>query len=201
MEDGVATLTVPQSAQLTMEALVFSLCAILRARRVLREFSPIQKFGTEVYEPKDAGYLTDLASRAWELLEAGSLQSLTLVIFEEESGNVLERWNFVVQFAEPHSIDGKVSFDLHKQNTFQASVRHLLRQLTTAAEAMEPLPEKFESTTVVWDVLFHLLPHVERVDGIEACDSFPLVAESETLTFRPFSTDIHRISASSVTRT
>ena len=192
-------ITLKGSAELVKEYLLYGVNSILYQRGIYppETFEPVEHFGLFVLmstDEKIKGFLDTVLGQIQEWLVQRKVQKVTLVITNVNTKEVLEKWEFKVDYEGPTSngASDTTSNGLPKVGTkdakaIQKEIREVIRQITGTVSFL-PLLDCLCS----FDVLTYTVPDC----GIpkEWDETQPVfIANSQEVQLRSFSTSIHKM--------
>ncbi|XP_053978582.1 mitotic spindle assembly checkpoint protein MAD2A [Hylaeus anthracinus] len=192
-------ITLKGSAQLVKEYLLYGVNSILYQRGIYppETFEPAENFGLFVLmstDPKIKGFLDTVLSQIQEWLVQRKVQKITLVITNVNTKEVLEKWDFKVDY-EGQTTNG-VNDSINKNlpdvgnkdvKTIQKEIREVIRQITGTVSFL-PLLDCLCS----FDILTYTVPDCNIPK--EWDETQPVfIANSQEVQLRSFSTSLHKM--------
>lgn len=192
-------ITLKGSAELVREYLLYGVNSILYQRGIYppETFEPAEHFGLFVLmstDEKIKGFLTTVLGQIQEWLTQRKVQKITLVITNVNTKEVLEKWDFKVDYEGPTpngvSENGNASLSevgTKDVKTIQKEIREVIRQITGTVSFL-PLLDCLCS----FDILTYTVPSC----GIpkEWDETQPVfIANSQEVQLRSFSTSLHKM--------
>ena len=192
-------ITLKGSAELVKEYLLYGVNSILYQRGIYppETFEPVEHFGLFVLmstDEKIRGFLDTVLGQIQEWLAQRKVQKITLVITNVNTKEVLEKWEFKVDYegATSNGVSDSTSNGLPKVGTkdskaIQKEIREVIRQITGTVSFL-PLLDCLCS----FDILTYTVPDC----GIpkEWDETQPVfIANSQEVQLRSFSTSIHKM--------
>lgn len=196
MQDTVVSnvITLRGSTEIVKEFFNYSVNNILYQRGVYppESFKRVSNYGLSMMVTTDEGllaYLSNILRQLEVWLTNGSVQKLILVVKGSESGQTLERWVFDCECKLKENTSnnsGEVVADKSTKEVTQ-EIQALIRQITASVTFLPLLNEPCQ---------FDLLVYADKEATVPVTweDSDPcLIANSEQVKFRSFSTKIHKV--------
>ncbi|XP_071857399.1 mitotic arrest deficient 2 [Bombus fervidus] len=192
-------ITLKGSAELVKEYLLYGVNSILYQRGIYppETFEPAEHFGLFVLmstDEKIKGYLDTVLSQIQEWLTQRKVQKITLVITNVNTKEVLEKWDFKVDYEgrSSNSANDNTKNSLPEVGTkdvkaIQKEIREVIRQITGTVSFL-PLLDCLCS----FDILTYTVPDC----GIpkEWDETQPVfIANSQEVQLRSFSTSLHKM--------
>ncbi|XP_060819106.1 mitotic spindle assembly checkpoint protein MAD2A [Bombus pascuorum] len=192
-------ITLKGSAELVKEYLLYGVNSILYQRGIYppETFEPAEHFGLFVLmstDEKIKGYLDTVLSQIQEWLTQRKVQKITLVITNVNTKEVLEKWDFKVDYEDrsSNSTNDNTKNSLPEVGTkdvkaIQKEIREVIRQITGTVSFL-PLLDCLCS----FDILTYTVPDC----GIpkEWDETQPVfIANSQEVQLRSFSTSLHKM--------
>ncbi|CAK9817261.1 Mitotic spindle assembly checkpoint protein MAD2A [Anthophora plagiata] len=192
-------ITLKGSAELVKEYLLYGVNSILYQRGIYppETFEPAEHFGLFVLmstDQKIKGFLDTVLGQIQEWLIQRKVQKITLVITNVNTKEVLEKWDFKVDYEgqTSNSINNSTSNGISEVGTkdvktIQKEIREVIRQITGTVSFL-PLLDCLCS----FDILTYTVPDC----GIpkEWDETQPVfIANSQEVQLRSFSTSLHKM--------
>ncbi|CAK9802421.1 Mitotic spindle assembly checkpoint protein MAD2A [Anthophora quadrimaculata] len=192
-------ITLKGSAELVKEYLLYGVNSILYQRGIYppETFEPAEHFGLFVLmstDQKIKGFLDTVLGQIQEWLIQRKVQKITLVITNVNTKEVLEKWDFKVDYEgqTSNSINNSTSNGISEVGTkdvktIQKEIREVIRQITGTVSFL-PLLDCLCS----FDILTYTVPDC----GIpkEWDETQPVfIANSQEVQLRSFSTSFHKM--------
>ena len=192
-------ITLKGSAELVKEYLLYGVNSILYQRGIYppETFEPVEHFGLFVLmstDEKIKGFLDTVLGQIQEWLVQRKVQKITLVITNVNTKEVLEKWEFKVDYegVTSNGVNDSTSNGLPKvgnkdSKAIQKEIREVIRQITGTVSFL-PLLDCLCS----FDILTYTVPDC----GIpkEWDETQPVfIANSQEVQLRSFSTSIHKM--------
>ncbi|CAK9832198.1 Mitotic spindle assembly checkpoint protein MAD2A [Anthophora retusa] len=192
-------ITLKGSAELVKEYLLYGVNSILYQRGIYppETFEPAEHFGLFVLmstDQKIKGFLDTVLGQIQEWLIQRKVQKITLVITNVNTKEVLEKWDFKVDYEGQtcNSINNSTSNGISEVGTkdvktIQKEIREVIRQITGTVSFL-PLLDCLCS----FDILTYTVPDC----GIpkEWDETQPVfIANSQEVQLRSFSTSFHKM--------
>uniref|UniRef100_A0A023F8M9 Putative spindle assembly checkpoint protein n=1 Tax=Triatoma infestans TaxID=30076 RepID=A0A023F8M9_TRIIF len=187
-------ITLKGSAKMVTDYLNFGINSILFQRGIYppETFRNEEHFGLSIYVSSDEKINTFLQSvlgqiKDWLLI--GKVKQLSLVITNLSNKEVLERWDFKLQYEEPvgKCNDADKPIGTKDIKIIQNEIRDVLRQICSSVSFLPLL-----DCPCAFDILTHTTLDADVPSGWdEAGPCF--IVNSEELRFRSFSTSLHRM--------
>lgn len=186
--------TLKGSAVVVCEFFAIAVSSILYQRGVypVEAFQTIRKYGTQVVAAKFpllARYLKDVTSCLESWLVTGQLQQLTLVILENSTKEVQERWAFQIE-TDYCVADGLRVPPEKEMKVINNEIAALIRQITASVTY---LPLIHENST--FDILAHADDNAD-VPGTWVDTQDRVVSNAAVVDLRKFTTGVHTVNAS-----
>ncbi|CAD6231985.1 GSCOCG00001685001-RA-CDS [Cotesia congregata] len=192
-------ITLKGSAELVKKYLQYGVNSILYQRGIYppETFEPAEQFGMFILmstDDKIKTFLDTVLSQVEEWLLQRKVQQVTLVITNVNTKEVLEKWDFKVDYeGKAESTDGNNPSALPEVGTkdvpsIQKEIREVIRQITGMTIIFLPLLDCLCS----FDILTYTVPDC----GIpkEWDETQPVfIANSQEVQLRSFSTSIHKM--------
>ncbi|KAK9511551.1 hypothetical protein O3M35_000185 [Rhynocoris fuscipes] len=187
-------ITLKGSAKIVTEYLNFGINSILFQRGIYppESFRNEEHFGLSIYVSSDEkinNFLQSIFSQIKDWLLKGKVKQLSLVITNLANKEVLERWDFKLQYEETISNETDIDKPIGTKDikVIQSEIRDVLRQICSSVSFLPLL-----DCPCAFDILTHTTPDAEVPNGWdEAGPCF--IANSEELRLRSFSTSLHRM--------
>ncbi|XP_046753039.1 mitotic spindle assembly checkpoint protein MAD2A [Diprion similis] len=193
-------ITLKGSAELVAEYLHFGINSILYQRGIYppETFEPAEHFGLSILvstDEKIKSFLNTVLGQIQEWLLQKKVQKLTLVITNVNTKEVLEKWDFKVDYegSTPNGtgIDNKnlnlPEVGTKDTKTIQKEIREVIRQITGTVSFL-PLLDCLCS----FDILTYTVPDCNI--PTEWDETQPVfIANSQEVQLRTFSTSIHKM--------
>ncbi|KZC07406.1 PREDICTED: mitotic spindle assembly checkpoint protein MAD2A [Dufourea novaeangliae] len=192
-------ITLKGSAQLVKEYLLYGVNSILYQRGIYppETFEPSEHFGLFVLmstDEKIKGFLDTVLGQIQEWLIQRKVQKVTLVITNVNTKEVLEKWDFKVDYegqvsngVKDSTNSGLPDVGTKEAKAVQKEIREVIRQITGTVSFL-PLLDCLCS----FDILTYTVPDC----GIpnEWDETQPVfIANSQEVQLRSFSTSIHKM--------
>ncbi|XP_012250764.1 mitotic spindle assembly checkpoint protein MAD2A [Athalia rosae] len=194
-------ITLKGSAELVSEYLHYGINSILYQRGIYppETFEPADHFGLSILvstDEKIKSFLQTVLGQIREWLVEKKVQKLTLVITNVNTREVLEKWDFKVDYEGPTANgthpDNKTSslpleIGTKDTKTIQKEIREVIRQITGTVSFL-PLLDCLCS----FDILTYTVPDCNI--PTEWDETQPVfIANSQEVQLRTFSTSIHKM--------
>ena len=192
-------ITLKGSAELVKEYLLYGVNSILYQRGIYppETFEPTENFGIFVLMSTDErikGFLDTVLGQIQEWLTQQKVQKITLVITNVNTKEVLEKWDFKVDYegqtsngSNNHASNSLPEVGTKDVKSIQREIREVIRQITGTVSFL-PLLDCICS----FDILTYTVPDC----GIpkEWDETQPVfIANSQEVQLRSFSTSIHKM--------
>ncbi|RZF42592.1 hypothetical protein LSTR_LSTR001387 [Laodelphax striatellus] len=191
-------ITLKGSAQLVTEYLNFGINSILFQRGIYpaENFRQELHFGLQIYVSTDEkinSFLDSVLGQIKEWLAAQKIKKMSMVITNIQTKEVLERWDFNLQYEKPETttgtVDGKEEIYGKKEiKVIQSEIRSVLLQICSTVTALPLL-----DCPCAFDLLIYTPQDCEvpeMWDETEPC----FIANSQEIQLRTFSTTFHKMS-------
>ncbi|XP_014304531.1 LOW QUALITY PROTEIN: mitotic spindle assembly checkpoint protein MAD2A-like [Myotis lucifugus] len=190
---GEQGITLRGSADIVAEFFSFVINNIFYQRGIhpSETFTRVQKYGLTLLvttDPALTKYLSNVMEQLKNRLYKCSVQKLVVVISNIEDGEVLERWQFVIECDKTARDDSAPREK--SQKTIQDEIRSVIRQITANTVTFLPLLEASCS--------FDLLIYTDKdlvVPGKWEESGPQFIANSEQVRPRSFTTTIHKVNS------
>ncbi|XP_043509047.1 mitotic spindle assembly checkpoint protein MAD2A [Frieseomelitta varia] len=192
-------ITLKGSAELVKEYLLYGVNSILYQRGIYppETFEPAEHFGLFVLmstDEKIKGFLNTVLGQIQEWLTQRKVQKITLVITNVNTKEVLEKWDFKVDYegrasngANGNKSNGLPEVGTKDMKTIQREIREVIRQITGTVSFL-PLLDCLCS----FDILTYTVPDCSIPK--EWDETQPVfIANSQEVQLRSFSTSIHKM--------
>ncbi|XP_003398300.1 mitotic spindle assembly checkpoint protein MAD2A [Bombus terrestris] len=192
-------ITLKGSAELVKEYLLYGVNSILYQRGIYppETFEPAEHFGLFVLmstDEKIKGYLDTVLSQIQEWLIQRKVQKITLVITNVNTKEVLEKWDFKVDYEgqSSNSANDNTKNSLPEVGTkdvksIQKEIREVIRQITGTVSFL-PLLDCLCS----FDILTYTVPDCGIPNQWDETQPV-FIANSQEVQLRSFSTSIHKM--------
>ncbi|XP_050596391.1 mitotic spindle assembly checkpoint protein MAD2A [Bombus affinis] len=192
-------ITLKGSAELVKEYLLYGVNSILYQRGIYppETFEPAEHFGLFVLmstDEKIKGYLDTVLSQIQEWLTQRKVQKITLVITNVNTKEVLEKWDFKVDYEgqSSNSANDNTKNSLPEVGTkdvksIQKEIREVIRQITGTVSFL-PLLDCLCS----FDILTYTVPDCGIPNQWDETQPV-FIANSQEVQLRSFSTSIHKM--------
>ncbi|KAJ8679116.1 hypothetical protein QAD02_014903 [Eretmocerus hayati] len=194
------SITLKGSAELVREYLLYGINNILYQRGIYppETFEPLEHFGLCILmsvDPKIKEFFKNVLGQVQEWLVLKKIQKITLVISNVNTKEVLEKWDFNVEY-EITPMNGNVKEEGTQKlpevgtkdlKTIQKEIREVIRQITGTVSFLPLL-----DCLCTFDILIYAKPDCEIPS--EWDETSPVfIANSQEVQLRTFSTSIHKM--------
>ncbi|XP_014207081.1 mitotic spindle assembly checkpoint protein MAD2A [Copidosoma floridanum] len=193
-------ITLKGSAVLLKEYLLYGINSILYQRGIYppETFEPAEQFGLCILmstDPKIKNFFDNVLGQIQEWLIQRIVEKVTLVILNVNTKEVLEKWDFKVDYETVSSNgnaddngDGKfIEVGSKDTKTIQKEIREVIRQITGTVSFL-PLLDCLCS----FDILTYTKPECDIPKDWDETDPV-FIANSQEVKLRSFSTSIHKM--------
>uniref|UniRef100_T1IKM4 Mitotic spindle assembly checkpoint protein MAD2A n=1 Tax=Strigamia maritima TaxID=126957 RepID=T1IKM4_STRMM len=191
--DNRSTITLKGSSEIVAEFFHYGINSILYQRGIFppETFSRVQKYGLTILISTNEelkNYLSVILERIKNWINTKCVQKLVLVISALDSGEVLEKWNFNVEYEEGNDNEKsgkeKAISDIHKE------IGAIIRQITASVTFLPLL-----DCACSFDL--HVYTNHSTLTGDDWSDApTSFISNSEQVRLRSFSTSVHRVETS-----
>ncbi|XP_031845502.1 mitotic arrest deficient 2 [Nomia melanderi] len=198
-QQKVKCITLKGSAELVKEYLLYGVNSILYQRGIYppETFEPAEHFGLFVLmstDDKIKGFLDTVLGQIQEWLTQRKVQKITLVITNVNTKEVLEKWDFKVDYEDQPSnglknstSNGLPEVGTKDPKTIQKEIREVIRQITGTVSFL-PLLDCLCS----FDILTYTVPDCGIPQQWDETQPV-FIANSQEVQLRSFSTSIHKM--------
>ncbi|XP_058796782.1 mitotic spindle assembly checkpoint protein MAD2A [Phymastichus coffea] len=193
-------ITLKGSAELVKQYLLYGINNILYQRGIYdpETFETAEHFGLHLYmstDPKIVNFFTVVLGQVEEWLVQRKVQKVTLIISNVNTKEVLEKWDFQVDYETTASNGNTVNKDngnlpevgTKDVKTIQKEIREVIRQITGTVSFL-PLLDCICS----FDILTYTIPDCDIPK--EWDETSPVfIANSQEVKLRSFSTSLHKM--------
>ncbi|XP_020280341.1 mitotic spindle assembly checkpoint protein MAD2A [Pseudomyrmex gracilis] len=193
-------ITLKGSAELVAQYLLYGVNSILYQRGVYppETFQTSEHFGLFIFTSTDkkiTSFLDAVLEQVQEWLVQRKVRKITLVITNVNTKEVLEKWDFKVDYEDnqkTNGVDSSVKADLPQVGTkdiktIQKEIREVMRQITGTVSFL-PLLDCLCS----FDILTYTEPDCSIPDQWNETQPV-FIANSQEVQLRSFSTSIHKM--------
>jgi mitotic spindle assembly checkpoint protein MAD2 len=186
-----SNITLKGSVEIVTEFFGYSINSILYQRGIYppETFRRVNKYGlTMLVTTDDAlnAYLENVLKQLSQLLAAGSVQKLVVVVTGQQTQETLERWVFDVHTDKSVGPEGKVE---KSQKEITSEIQAIIRQITASVTFLPLLDEP-----CTFDLLVYTDNDVDVPQAWEESDP-RYIANSDEVKLRSFTTKVHRVDA------
>lgn len=194
-------ITLKGSAELVTQYLLYGVNSILYQRGIYppEMFQPSEHFGLFIFTSTDekiASFLNTVLGQIQEWLVQRKVHKITLVITNVNTKEVLEKWDFKVDYesqkANGINSSGGIRAELPEvetkdMKTIQKEIREVIRQITGTVSFL-PLLDCLCS----FDILTYTIPDCDIPNHWDETQPV-FIANSQEVQLRSFSTSIHKM--------
>lgn len=185
------------STRTITEFFEYSINSILYQRGVYPQddFISAKKYGLTLLKTNDEelkAYIRVILLQVHKWLIGRKCNKLVLCIVDKDEGEVVERWSFDVHhFCKDDNADDEKSSEVVDPSETQNQIRALIRQITASVTF---LPELANEGNYTFNVLAYTDANAKV--PLEWSDSDnKTIKDAETVQFKTFSTDDHKVTA------
>jgi len=187
--------TLKGSAQIVSEFFNFGINSILYQRGIYpaESFTRKQQYGLTLLVSTDDGvneYLKNVLTQIQEWLEQGKVKKLVVALFNVETKETLERWEFKIEVETTLDENGErkpVESSDKDEKKIKQEIRDVIRQITASVTFLPLL-----DCRTAFDVLIHSEKDTEVPQTWGESDNC-FISNSEEVKLRSFSTNIHKV--------
>jgi mitotic spindle assembly checkpoint protein MAD2 len=192
-----SAVTLKGSAQMVSEFFNFGINSILYQRGIYppENFKRVQEYGLTLLVSTDEAvnkFMKDVLDQIKDWLVQRKVKKLVVVLTEVDTKEVLEKWEFQVEYEVSEDKDGvkrAVDEGVKDEKKIKNEIRDVIRQITASVTFL-PLLDCLCS----FDVLIYT--HKDLAVPTEWGESEPcIISNSEEVKLRSFSTSVHRVEA------
>ncbi|TGZ52217.1 mitotic spindle assembly checkpoint protein MAD2A [Temnothorax longispinosus] len=192
-------ITLKGSAELVTQYLLYGVNSILYQRGIYppETFQPSEHFGLFIFTSTDekiTSFLNTVLGQIQEWLVQRKVRKITLVITNVNTKEVLEKWDFKVDYEDQkeNGTDGSGKADLPEVGTkdvktIQKEIREVIRQITGTVSFL-PLLDCLCS----FDILTYTVPDCNIPNQWDETQPV-IIANSQEVQLRSFSTSLHKM--------
>ncbi|CAL1676960.1 unnamed protein product [Lasius platythorax] len=191
-------ITLKGSAELVTQYLLYGVNSILYQRGIYppETFQTSEHFGLFIFSSRDekiTSFLNIVLGQIQEWLIQRKVQKITLVITNVNTKEVLEKWDFKVDYEDQkaNGINSNVKADMPEETkdmkTIQKEIREVIRQITGTVSFL-PLLDCLCS----FDILAYTVPDCNIPNQWDETQPV-FIANSQEVQLRSFSTSIHKM--------
>ncbi|KAJ9582432.1 hypothetical protein L9F63_003230 [Diploptera punctata] len=193
-QEAKGSITLKGSAELVKEYLDFGINSILYQRGIYpgETFVPVEHFGITLFmttDEKIKKFLSVVLGQIQEWLIKKKLQKISLVITNSETKEVMERWDFKIQYEGDKNgavIENGAEVGNKDIKVIQREIREVMRQILATVSFLPLL-----DCVCCFDILIYTVPDCEVPDEWDETQPC-FIANSQEVRLRTFSTSLHK---------